>query len=74
MAAIDDLGTIMFLCQKAINITRAATSATVLVDRDGDREGETQITLTPAQQLTIFQRRASVLSSIKTLAAGLPSA
>lgn len=74
MAAIDDLGTIQFLCQKAINITRVAVIGTVTLDLNNDKEGETQVTLTPAQQAAIFARRASVLASIKTLAAGLPSA
>lgn len=74
MAAIDDLASIQFLCQKAINITRTAVTGTILVDPNNDREGETQITLTPAQQAAVFARRAAILSQIKTLAAGLPAA
>lgn len=72
MAVPQDLARIAFLATKALTITRAAVTGTILTDA-GDTEGETQITITPAQQAAIFARRAAVLSELKTLAAGLPN-
>lgn len=73
MAVPQDLARIAFLANKAIIITRAAVVGTAILD-PGDLDGETLLTITPAQQATIFQRRAAVLAELKTLAAGLPSA
>ena len=72
MSVVGDLATIQFLCQKAINVTRAALITTVTVDPDNDREGETQTTLTGAQQAAMLAKRAAFITAIKTLAAGLP--
>jgi hypothetical protein len=74
MAVADDLSRIAFLAVKGIRITNAATANTLLVDPPGDTEGETLVTLTAAQKLAIFNRRAAVIAEIKTLAAALPSA
>lgn len=73
MAVPQDLARISFLANKALTITRAAVTGTILTD-PGDLEGESQITLTGAQQAAIFARRAAVLAELKKLAAGLPSA
>lgn len=73
MATPQDLARISFLANKAITITRAAALTSLIAD-PGDLDGETIVTLTPAQQVAIFQRRAAVLAELKTLAAGLPGA
>ena len=74
MSVVTDCALIARDCQKVINITAAAVTASVQVLPNNDLDGETTLTLTAAQKLAILGARAALLAEIKTLAAGLPSA
>lgn len=71
MAVGQDLARISFLCQKGMNILQSSQVTTTNLD-DSDIEGESQITVTPGQKVTILARLSPVTAEIKTLAAGLP--
>lgn len=71
MAVREDLALIAKNCSKALTLLRLNNVTTVLLDPSADMEGETQITVTPAQRQQLVALYQSLITSIKTTAAGL---
>jgi hypothetical protein len=73
VSVLGDVGQIAKDCMKIQVIARAYQMSQVILDV-GDQDGESVLTLTQAQKDAIKARANSLLTEIKTLAAGLPSA
>jgi hypothetical protein len=71
MALGADLVVINRSSSKALTLLSLATTNTILADPTRDMDGETQITLTPAQKLQLQSTLNALITAIKTAAAGL---